>query len=96
MLRFYYHFAAMFGTIWFLMTFIAVVGQTSVNAGSFGLYGFPLISLLFALFMTYVEKNKSQVSTREPSLEKKLADVEEKLRQIKMDQQMKDSHKYYL
>ena len=39
MKQFYGHFAAAYGTIWFALMAVAVVSQSHVNAGAFGLYG---------------------------------------------------------
>lgn len=49
MFRFYGHFAAAYGTIWLGMLLIAVLGRKHVNAGEFGLWGFPVIALFYAL-----------------------------------------------
>jgi hypothetical protein len=46
--RFYGYFAAAYGTIWFGMVVIAVLGRKHVNAGEFGLWGFPVIALFYA------------------------------------------------
>ncbi len=50
MARFYGHFAAAYGTLWFVLMLAAVVAQSRINAGEFGLYGFPIIALLYAIF----------------------------------------------
>ncbi len=46
--RFYGYFAAAYGTFWLVILGAAVLTQSNVNAGEFGLYGFPLIALLYA------------------------------------------------
>ena len=46
--RFYGHFAAAYGTFWLVILGVAVLTQLNVNAGEFGLYGFPLFALLYA------------------------------------------------
>jgi hypothetical protein len=49
MFRFYGYFAAAYGTIWFCLMLAAVVTQSHINAGAFGLYGFPVIALIYAI-----------------------------------------------
>ncbi len=49
MMRFYGHFAAAYGTIWFCLMLVAVITQSHINAGAFGLWGFPVIAVLYAL-----------------------------------------------
>ena len=49
MFRFYGYFAAAYGTIWFCLMLAAVVSQSHINAGAFGLYGFPVIALIYAI-----------------------------------------------
>jgi hypothetical protein len=47
--RFYGYFAAAYGAIWFSMVVIAVLWRKHVNAGEFGLWGFPIIALFYAV-----------------------------------------------
>jgi hypothetical protein len=49
MMKFYGHFAAAYGTIWFVMMLYAFLTHSHVNAGSFGLFGFPIIAFFYAL-----------------------------------------------
>jgi hypothetical protein len=51
-MKFYGHFAACYGTFWALMMTAAVIGQTHINAGAFGLWGFPVLALLYACCKT--------------------------------------------
>ncbi len=60
--RFYGHFAAAYGTIWLAMMFVAVAGQTHVNAGEFGLYGFPVIAALYACIRLASDSSPAQSS----------------------------------
>jgi len=46
--RFYGHFAAAYGTFWFVLMLVAVLTQSNINAGLFGLIGFPLIAVVYA------------------------------------------------
>ena len=48
MKRFYLHFASASGTFWFVLMVLAVVGQTHIDAGAFGLFGFPIVAIIYA------------------------------------------------
>jgi hypothetical protein len=48
MLKFYGHFAAAYGTIWFFLMLFAVLTQSRIDALLFGLIGFPIIALIYA------------------------------------------------
>ena len=48
MARFYGHFAAAYGTFWFVLLCAALVSQSHIDAGAFGMIGFPLIALVYA------------------------------------------------
>jgi hypothetical protein len=54
MARFYGHFAAAYGTIWFCLMLAAVLTHSHINAGPFGLWGFPVIALIYALLRSSV------------------------------------------
>ena len=47
-LRFYEHFAAAYGTIWLVLMLLAICTGTHINAGIFGLVGFPVLALVYA------------------------------------------------
>ena len=47
--RFYLHFASAYGTFWLVLMAAAVIGQTHIDAGAFGLIGFPVIAGLYAV-----------------------------------------------
>ena len=47
-LRFYEHFACAYGTIWMVLLGVSLLTQQSIDAGEFGLYGFPVIALIYA------------------------------------------------
>jgi cbb3-type cytochrome oxidase subunit 3 len=63
-LRFYEHFAAAYGTIWLVLMLVALISNTHINAGLFGLIGFPILSLAYA----FVRKSQADgsVQTRNP------------------------------
>jgi hypothetical protein len=48
---FYGYFAMAFGTCWFVLLSLAVILQTHIDAGYFGLIGFPVISIIYASIM---------------------------------------------
>jgi hypothetical protein len=48
MRQFYFDFAATYGTCWLVLLAIAILTGSRVNAGEFGLYGFPVLGLLYA------------------------------------------------
>lgn len=47
-LRFYEHFACAYGTIWLLLLACSFVIQERIDAGAFGVFGFPVIALIYA------------------------------------------------
>jgi hypothetical protein len=49
MSRFYGHFAAAYGTIWFCLMLFALLTTSHVNTGAFGMFGFPVIALIYAI-----------------------------------------------
>jgi hypothetical protein len=49
MTRFYGHFAAAYGTFWFFLLVAAVLSQSHIDMGVFGMCGFPIIAALYAL-----------------------------------------------
>jgi len=82
MRSFYYHFAAGYGTIWFVLWISALITQSSIKTGGFGFFGFPVIALCYALLATRME-NRKTTAHEEPNDEKKLAGLEEKINQVK-------------
>lgn len=47
-LRFYEHFACGYGTVWLLMLFVALITRSNIQTGAFGVFGFPIIALVYA------------------------------------------------
>jgi hypothetical protein len=41
-------FRGCYGTIWLLVLGLSVITQSHINAGAFGLFGFPIIALVYA------------------------------------------------
>ncbi|MHC4409445.1 MAG: hypothetical protein ACYS0E_04325 [Planctomycetota bacterium] len=46
--RFYLHFAAAYGTFWLFLMSVALIGQTHIDTGVFGLVGFPIIAGVYS------------------------------------------------
>lgn len=71
--RFYGHFAAAYGTIWLALLFAALVSRSHIDAGEFGLFGFPVIALIYAFVrMSAANAQKSEVD----ELRRRLARLE--------------------
>lgn len=47
--RFYEHFATAYGTIWLVLMLVALCTGSYIQTGLFGLIGFPILSLIYAL-----------------------------------------------
>jgi len=47
-LRFYEHFACAYGTIWLVLLGCSLLIQEHIDVGAFGLFGFPIIALVYA------------------------------------------------
>lgn len=56
-LRFYGHFAAAYGTIWLIFV-LSISFNGHAETGEFGLYGFPVIALVYALLRTSMGNNQ--------------------------------------
>jgi hypothetical protein len=48
--RFWQNFFLVYGAIWAVLMAVALVTQSHINTGTFGLYGFPLIAIGYALY----------------------------------------------
>ena len=48
-MRFYGHFAAAYGTCWLVMLSLALLTQSRINSGLFGLLGFPALAAIYAV-----------------------------------------------
>ena len=80
MRKFYYDFAAAYGTLWLLMFIIVILTQSSVKLGGFGMIGFPLISFTWAIIMRSsgkaTMKNEILNDQQLEELRQKIAEVE--------------------
>ena len=68
-MKFYGHFAACYGTFWALIMTAAIIGQTHINAGEFGLWGFPILALIYAYYKTNNEDTEALLQKRIYELE---------------------------
>ncbi len=82
MSRFYGHFAAAYGTIWFVMMLAAVFSQSHVNAGAFGFCGFPIIALIYAFLRSNEETSETLELIR---LRDRVRDLESQLLNKRID-----------
>jgi hypothetical protein len=69
---FYTDFATCYGTIWLALTAVALVSQTHINPGIFGVVGFPLISLIYAASRS---GSRRKVERRIASLEHRIVSL---------------------
>jgi TolA-binding protein len=81
--RYYLHFAAAYGTFWLAMILIALVTRSHINAGEFGFYIVPIICLIYA---TVAVKPQPKTPQQPQDLDKKIAELEAKINQIKFQQ----------
>ena len=75
-MKFYGHFAAAYGTIWFALVCAALLTQKHLNAGQFGMFGFPIIAFFYALLRVASDNTPSEVlwlRDRVAALEEELA-----------------------
>ena len=67
MKRFYGNFAAAYGTIWLGMMVLALVTQSHIETGLLGLIGFPVISLIYAVFRVEIPRSRYDSDEGGPS-----------------------------
>ena len=48
MSKFWLHFTSGYGAIWFILMLAAVLTHSRINTGEFGLFGFPILALIYA------------------------------------------------
>lgn len=51
------HFTSCYGSIWLVMLTYSIFTQNHVNVGEFGVWGFPLISLVYAFLKLFFTNN---------------------------------------
>jgi hypothetical protein len=74
MRQFYFDFASVYGTCWLVMMTVALVTNSHINAGAFGMYGFPLLGLLYAGWATSRRStDKSEVAHEIEKLRREVA-----------------------
>lgn len=74
-LRFYEHFACAYGTIWLLMLLVALVTQSKIDAGLFGMIGFPIMALIYAFVRRAGESGRKADDGME-ELRRRIAEME--------------------
>jgi thiosulfate reductase cytochrome b subunit len=57
---FWLHFTSAYGTIWFVLLILALITQSNIRTGEFGLFGFPVLAAVYAWFVTNSVKEKEQ------------------------------------
>lgn len=76
--KFLLYFTSGYGAIWFVTMALAVLSQSHINTGMFGLIGFPIIAGVYAFNQmnnkTTLEKNLEQLQ-RENELLKELIEA---------------------
>jgi hypothetical protein len=75
-MKFYGHFAAAYGTIWLLLLVAALLTQSHIDAGAFGIFGFPIIALVYALIRLSTDQSANELQglrQRVVALERELA-----------------------
>jgi hypothetical protein len=60
-MKFYGHFAAAYGTFWLLLLGLALITRSHIDAGPFGLFGFPIIALVYALIRVGTDQSPNEV-----------------------------------
>lgn len=53
--KFYGRFSAAYGTLWLAMLLVAWVTRSSINAGIYGLFGFPALALFYATVRAFTD-----------------------------------------
>jgi len=48
--RFYGYFSSAYGTCFLAMFAVAIITRSQVQTGAFGVFGFPIISLIYAFY----------------------------------------------
>ena len=76
---FYQHFAVAYGTFWLLLFMAAFVSQSHINAGEFGVFGFPIMALIYA-FLKFNAENDAERRER-----KLMDDMEYRLRRMERE-----------
>jgi hypothetical protein len=74
-MKFYGHFAAAYGTIWLLLLGLSLITQSHIDAGPFGLCGFPIIALIYALIRIGTDQSPNEVRW----LRQRVAELEQDL-----------------
>jgi hypothetical protein len=49
-----------YGGLWFLMLFFALISQSHIDAGAFGLFGFPVVAIIYGILRGNAIKGRIQ------------------------------------
>lgn len=73
---FWTYFTSSYGICWLIIFVVALVGQTNIQTGEFGLFGFPIIALVYAFIRRSNDKNalEEDYSLLSPNLRKFLVE----------------------
>ena len=82
MIKFYKHFATCYGTFWIIIMTAAIIGQTHINAGMFGLIGFPIISALYAFYKVSTNDQEAILLNKISMLEANIYDLEGEIEEM--------------
>jgi hypothetical protein len=74
---FYRDFAAAYGTCWLVMLIFSLVSQSHINTGAFGVFGFPVIGLIWAFVKLSMYKSEQD---RDQMLDRRLRRLERDFR----------------
>jgi len=79
---FYRDFAAAYGTCWLVMLILALVSQSNIQTGAFGVFGFPVIGLIWAFVKWGMSKSHDD---RDQLLDRRIRRLERDLRRRSED-----------
>lgn len=68
MLKFYGHFAAAYGTIWLVLFSVALLTQSHIDAGMFGMCGFPVIAGMYAAVRVFLDNSEQHYQEQEEGI----------------------------
>ena len=60
--KLYYDFAAAYGTLWLIMVGVAMLTQSHINTGMFGVIGFPVIAAIYVWLKWMLQPLDSEAS----------------------------------
>ena len=76
MAKWWGHFAAAYGTFWALLLALAVVTQSHINTGEFGLYAVPVLCAIYAFVRNSRPDESARLRIEVAALSARLAQYE--------------------